>query len=62
MVPTVATTANVIFFGQDSTAHKGTTEWDYFRWTNEGAFVPEPSVMALAAMARVALRAWRRRS
>src|ERR1043166_9675686 len=43
------TTANEIYFGQDITT--GDTQWDYFRWTNEGAFIPEPSLQGLVALA-----------
>ena len=38
---------NFIYFGQDSSVLKGTTEWDYFRWSNDIASIPEPVTAAI---------------
>jgi hypothetical protein len=46
--PNGPTTANTIYFGQD--LGTGNTQWDWYRWTNEGAFVPEPSISALLGL------------
>jgi hypothetical protein len=62
VAPTTATSGNTIFFGQDQSAAIGKTEWDYFRWTNAGAFIPEPSAMGLTVMAMLGWGAWRRRA
>ena len=47
------TLANEIYFGQD--IGTGNTQWDYFRWTNAGAFIPEPSASVLAALAGIGI-------
>lgn len=53
------TLANEIYFGQD--VQSGDTQWDYFRWTNAGAFIPEPGVISLAVMTLVGLVLRRKR-
>lgn len=54
-----AAAGNFLFFGDDAASLIGTTNWDYFRFTNAGAFsdIPEPaSLLLLAAGGLVMLR------
>jgi hypothetical protein len=42
---------NAFDFGYGTGAARGTSEWDYVRWTNAGAFAaPEPSTAAAVAL------------
>jgi len=38
---------NFIYFGQDGAALKGTSQWDYVRWSNDIASIPEPFTAAM---------------
>lgn len=50
-------TANALFFGNDVSSLVGSTDWDFVRWTNEGAFaaVPEPTSVMLLLVGGAAL-------
>lgn len=48
----LASGANLLVFGDNLDEVGGQMQWDYIRWTNQGAFapIPEPSATALAAL------------
>lgn len=49
--------ANYIGFGDGSASElAGQIQWDYIRWSNDGAFVPEPTQLAMLLPALIGLR------